>query len=278
MSKKALGRGIEALLKTAGEDRNVSAVNEVSPDSLSVNPYQPRQDFNEDNLNELADSIRQKGILQPVLVESAGEGKYIIIAGERRVRAAKIAGLKQIPVIVKQFSDEDKLEIALIENIQRENLSPVEEAYAYKKLIDISGLNQEEIARKVGRKRSTIANALRLLKLPESIQDALGKGRITSGHARALLMIEDKEQQKNLFQRILKHRLSVRQAEAFASEKKGNNKTEKRNISPELKEIEQRLMNVLGTKIVIKGNDSRGRIEISYFSLDDLNRVIDIIT
>ncbi len=117
-----------------------------------------------------------------------------------------------------------------------------------------------------------------MLKLPESIQDALGKGRITSGHARALLMIEDKEQQKNLFQRILKHRLSVRQAEAFASEKKGNNKTEKRNISPELKEIEQRLMNVLGTKIVIKGNDSRGRIEISYFSLDDLNRVIDIIT
>ncbi len=233
MSKKALGRGIEALLKTAGEDRNVSAVNEVSPDSLSVNPYQPRQDFNEDNLNELADSIKQKGILQPVLVEPAGEGKYIIIAGERRVRAAKIAGLKQIPVIVKQFSDEEKLEIALIENIQRENLSPIEEAYAYKRLIDISGLNQEEIARKVGRKRSTIANALRLLKLPGSIRDALGKGRITSGHARALLMIEDKGKQKNLFQQILKNGLSVRQAEAFASEKKGKNKTEKRNISPD---------------------------------------------
>ncbi|NOY07634.1 MAG: ParB/RepB/Spo0J family partition protein [Spirochaetes bacterium] len=278
MSKKALGRGIEALLKTAGEDRNVSAVNEVSPDSLSANPYQPRQDFDEDNLNELADSIKQKGILQPVLVEPAGEGKYIIIAGERRVRAAKIAGLKRIPVIVKQFSDEEKLEIALIENIQREDLSPIEEAYAYKRLIDISGLNQEEIAGKVGRKRSTVANALRLLKLPASIQDALGRGRITSGHARALLMIGDKEKQENLFQRILKQGLSVRQSEALASQKKAENNKERKNISPELKEIEQRLMDVLGTKIVIKGNDSRGRIEISYFSLDDLNRVIDLIT
>lgn len=284
MSKKALGRGIDALLKTETEKRNFSSVSEIPLDSLLVNPYQPRQDFDNESLNELADSIRQRGIIQPILAESKGDGKYLIVAGERRVRAAKIAGLKEVPVIVKKFTEEEKLEIALIENIQREDLSPIEEAYAYKRLIDISKLNQEEIAEKVGRKRSTIANALRLLKLSPKIQDALRKGNITPGHARALLMVEDVEKQKDLFIKILKEGLSVRQSESIASMSKikaGNiNKKSislKRRISPELKGIEQKLIDTLGTKVTVKGTDSRGKIEISYFSLDDLNRILDII-
>ena len=285
MSKKALGRGIDALLKTDTVKRDFSSVSEIPLDSLIVNPYQPRQDFDNESLNELADSIRQKGIIQPILVESKGDGKYLIIAGERRVRAAKIAGLKEVPVIVKNFTEEEKLEIALIENIQREDLSPIEEAYAYKRLIDISKLNQEEIAEKVGRKRSTIANALRLLKLSPSIQDALRNGSITPGHARALLMVDDSEKRKFLFMKILEKGLSVRQAESIASiakRRKSIGKSRETNIkgkmSPELKGIEQKLIDRLGTKVSIKGTDSRGKIEISYFSLDDLNRILEIMT
>jgi len=285
MSKKALGRGIDALLKTEAEKRDFSSVIEVPLDSLVVNPYQPRQDFDTETLKELADSIKQKGIIQPILAESKDDGKYLIVAGERRVRAARIAGLREVPVIVKMFTEEEKLEIALIENIQREDLSPIEEAYAYKRLIDISKLNQEEIAAKVGRKRSTVANTLRLLKLAPPIQDALRKGSITPGHARALLMVEDLENRKVLFNRILNKGLSVRQTESAASLFKKKVDTSKnkslsleKKLTPELKDIEQRLIDAFGTKVSIKGTNSRGRIEISYFSLDDLNRILDILS
>ncbi len=300
MSKKALGRGIEALIKVSGDKRDISSVSEVPIDSLHPNPYQPRKEFDSEALKELANSIKQKGVLQPVLVESAGEGMYIIIAGERRVRAAKMAGLTKIPIIVKQFSEEEKLEIALIENVQREDLSPLEEAYAYKRLIDISKLSQEEIAVKVGKNRSTVANSLRLLKLPDEFKRALEDGRISSGHARAILMLDSIGEQKLLFDKIVSENLSVRQAERLASSIKSGEFKESsvenaqgavsntkrrgessdgsgRRLSPELRDLENRLLEIFGTKVSIKGSNDRGKIEISYFSLDDLNRILDII-
>ncbi len=291
MSKKALGRGIEALIKVSGDKHDISSVSEVPIDSLQPNPYQPRKEFDEESLKELADSIKQKGVLQPVLVESAGEGIYTIIAGERRVRAAKMAGLTKIPIIVKKFSEEEKLEIALIENVQREDLSPLEEAYAYKRLIDISKLSQEEVAVKVGKNRSTVANSLRLLKLPDEFKEALEDGRISSGHARAILMLDKIEAQRILFNRIISENLSVRQAEKLASSMKSSVKNEeskrtlensgsatsRKNLSPELREVENRLLEIFGTKVSIKGSNDRGKIEISYFSLDDLNRILDIV-
>ncbi len=295
MSKKALGRGIEALIKVSGDKRDISSVSEVPIDSLQPNPYQPRKEFDPEALRELANSIKQKGVLQPILVESAGEGIYTIIAGERRVRAAKMAGLTKIPIIVKQFSEEEKLEIALIENVQREDLSPLEEAYAYKRLIDISRLSQEEIAIKVGKNRSTVANSLRLLKLPDEFKKALEEGSLTSGHARALLMLDNIEEQRFLFNKIISENLSVRQAEKLASSIKNGrinigsreggrsnvvsdaSATKVRKLSPELKDVENRLLEIFGTKVSIKGSNSKGKIEISYFSLDDLNRILDII-
>ncbi len=302
MSKKALGRGIEALIKVSGDKRDISSVSEVPIDSLQPNPYQPRKEFDPEALKELANSIKQKGVLQPVLVESAGEGIYTIIAGERRVRAAKMAGLTKIPIIVKQFSEEEKLEIALIENVQREDLSPLEEAYAYKRLIDISKLSQEEIAVKVGKNRSTVANSLRLLKLPDEFKSALEDGRISSGHARALLMLDNIDDQRLLFNKIVSDNLSVRQAEKLAASVKngefegivkgqvesseeinrvgrtsGSSDSGGRRLSPELRDLESRLLEIFGTKVAIKGSNNRGKIEISYFSLDDLNRILDII-
>ncbi len=288
MSKKSLGRGLEALIRVTGEQGDISSVSEIPIETLKPNPYQPRKDFSEESLKELADSIRQKGILQPILVEASDGGTYIIVAGERRFRAAKIAGLKKIPVIVKRFSEEEKIEIALIENIQREDLSPIEEAYAFKRLIDISKLSQEEIAEKVGKKRSTIANSLRLLKLPEIVRNALNGREISPGHARAILMLDKEHEQLALFRKIIREELSVRSAEKIASEMKMGKgrpsedieRKEKRvpQKSADILEVEKNLIERLGTKVVIRGNENRGKIEISYFSLDDLNRILEIFS
>ena len=198
MSKKALGKGISALIKNIEEstDGNSTGVSSVFINLLKPNPYQPRKDFQDDKLNELADSIKEKGVIQPLIVEENNDNTYTIIAGERRFRASKIAGLKEVPVIIRSFSKEDKIEIALIENIQRENLSPLEEACGYKSLMDIMNLNQEEVAKKVGKNRSTVANSLRLLKLPENMHDALHSGEITPGHARASLSVENLDKKR----------------------------------------------------------------------------------
>jgi len=286
MSKKALGKGIGALL---GDDEktDVSSVAEVPLAALQPNPQQPRHDFDDASLKELADSIREKGVLQPILAEAARDGAYIIIAGERRVRAARLAGLQKIPVVVRQFTAQEKLEIALIENVQREDLTPIEEALAYRRLMEMADLSQEQIALKVGKDRSTIANTLRLLKLPEDARDALSRGAINAGHARALLMLVNPSDQQVLLRRMLESGISVREAEQMASSmnagKKGAGTSGQgaRAVSmrgdPELRSIEQRLIEKLGTKVAILGSGKKGRIEISFFSSDDLERLLELL-
>ncbi len=256
----------------------------VDPALLKPNPQQPRQEFSAEDLQELADSIKENGILQPPLIEDAGDGTFYIIAGERRTRAAKLAGLTKIPVQLGKFNEVKKLEVALIENIQRENLNPIDEARAYFKLMELGELSQDEVAKRVGKNRSTVANSLRLLKLPEDIQAALISGQISAGHARAILSVVDSTEQRILFGKIVGNGLSVRDAEQLAGEM--NNKEKKpakkvaapktENKDPNLLELEQKFVEVLGTKVQIKGDLTRGSIQIEYFSSDDLDRLYSI--
>jgi len=288
MSKKVLGKGISALFKIEQEKTAVSSIQQLSLSSIGGGAYQPRKTFAEDSLAELAQSIEQKGILQPILVEESGDGKYNIVAGERRFRAAAIAGLERIPVLVKSFSEQEKLEIALIENIQREDLTPIEEAAAFKELMNTAGMSQEKLAQHIGKQRSTIANSLRLLKLPQHMQEAIESRFITPGHARAILSLINDTEQETLYQRIVKKGLSVRAAEALADKlnrgirksedsTKGKKPLSEKKKSVELLSLEQKFIECLGTKVTIKGSDKRGKIEIDYFSLDDLERIYLLI-
>ncbi|HOT61716.1 MAG TPA: ParB/RepB/Spo0J family partition protein [Treponemataceae bacterium] len=305
-----LGRGLDALLEgtgaldvgrggtalgsagnSAGAAGTSGAGSElfVDPSLLKPNPHQPRREFDETALRELADSIREHGIIQPIIVEEAGDGSYFIIAGERRTRAARLAGLSKVPVVVKKFSEERKLEVALIENIQRENLNPIEEAQAYHQLMALGNLSQEEAATRVGKNRSTVANALRLLKLPEDIASSLASGQITAGHARAILAVLNPADQRILFGRIVGNGLSVRDAERMAAELNAGSrasspapaakaKTEKDAMKDiEVRNMEQRFIDALGTKVTVKGSLEKGTIEIAYFSRDDLDRIYELI-
>ena len=288
MSKKVLGKGISALFEIEQDKTAVSSIRQLPLSSISSGVYQPRKTFTEDSLAELAQSIEQKGILQPILVEESGDGKFNIVAGERRFRAALMAGLERIPVLVKSFSEQEKLEIALIENIQREDLTPIEEAAAFEELMNTAGLSQQELAQHIGKQRSTIANSLRLLKLPKHMQEAIESRDITPGHARAILSLINNTNQETLYKGIVKKGLSVRAAEALADKfnrgiRKGENSTkgkqplsEKRK-SVELLNMEQKFIECLGTRVAIKGSDRRGKIEIDYFSLDDLERIYLLI-
>lgn len=289
--KKALGKGLEALLQVSSSDhQKLNAdgddlkVIEQDIDQLYGNPEQPRKEFDENAIDELADSIKEKGIIQPIIVEKQDD-KYLIIAGERRFRAARKAGLKTVPVIERKFTHEEKLEIALIENIQRENLTPIEEAHAYKHIMEVAALSQEDVAKKVGKKRSTVANCLRLLKLPVDMQQALGVGEISAGHARAILSVVNPADQRILFNRILNDGLSVRETETQSGElNKGirkpsspvEEKVPKKKM-PELVDLEQKFIDKLGTKVSVKGSTKKGKIEISYFSLDDLERIYALL-
>ncbi len=286
MPKKVLGRGIGALFK----ELDVADANDATTvplKQLKPNPYQPRSRFPDEGLKELADSIREKGIIQPLLVEASDDGTYTVIAGERRLRAARIAGLKEVPVLVRRFSMVEKIEIALIENIQRENLTPVEEAQGYRKLMEAVELSQEEVARRVGKDRSTVANSLRLLKLPQPMLEALDSGEITPGHARAILALVNPADQQLLFERIMDKGLSVREAEMQVQElrggrrggesKGGRQRRPRRPLDPSLEEVRQRLIDGLGTRVDIRGTAQRGRIEITYYSADDLERVLDLL-
>ena len=285
MSKRALGKGIGALIASESkEESQAEGVSHVPLASLVPNPHQPRREFSESSLAELADSIRAKGVLQPVLVEASETGSYTIIAGERRVRAARLAGLSSMPVIVKQFSDRERLEIALIENIQREDLTPIEEAAAYKRLMDLAELTQDEIASHVGKDRSTVANSLRLLKLPEEMQLAVDKGDLSAGHARAILMVVNPADQQVLFRKIVAQGLSVREAEALATglnrgkkvaAKGGKPSGNAERKDPDVRKLEDELIEKLGTKVEIRGNATKGHIEIAYFSAEDLDRLLD---
>lgn len=286
---RGLGRGFGALLP--GED-SYSVADPAAGDVVKIvpltvveaNPDQPRKEFDQEALEELAASIKEQGVLQPLLVEAWSSG-YRIVAGERRWRAAQIAGLSEIPVLVRTFSGESRMEIALIENIQRADLKPMEEARAYRNLMEAFNLTQDQVAQKVGKQRSTVANALRLLRLPEAMQMALDQGSLTAGHARAILSVTLADAQAELFQAILSHGLSVREAEdraqrlnagspALASRGKGPAVARR---LPEIADLEQRFIERLGTKVTIKGDSRKGKIEITYVSADDLDRLYEVL-
>lgn len=250
---------------------------------LKPNPHQPRSEFDAKSLDELADSIREHGILEPIVIEQADEGFYIIM-GERRTRAAKIAGLEKVPVRLGKYDEQKRLELALIENIQRADLNPIEEALAYYNLMQMSDLSQDEVAKRVGKKRPTVANALRLLKLPEDMQKSLIDLQITAGHARALLSVNNPADQRILFGKIVGSALSVREAEALAADynnggRASGKKVKKINIrkDPDIAEIEQKFIEIFGTKVILKGNIDKGTIQIDYFSRQDLDRLYNVI-
>ena len=279
--RMALGKGLGALIPDVGQEeaRTViyCGIEEVLP-----NRSQPRKHFDDSKLQELAESIKEKGILEPLIVRRMGQG-YEIVVGERRWRAAQKAGLKEVPVLVKEIEGREALEISLIENLQRENLNPVEEAEGFRRLTEEFGLNQEEVAGRVGKDRTTVANTLRLLKLPPEIREHLLQNRMTSGHARAILSLEAREKQKELCALILQKGLSVREAEALAKRLSGKlgrpavPDREKEELESQLKALQDSLRRYLGTKVQITQRGKRGKVEIEYYSPEDLERIVESI-
>lgn len=249
---------------------------------IEPNREQPRKDFNEEQLQELADSISRYGVLQPLLVQKKNSG-YEIIAGERRWRAAKLAGLKEVPVVIREYSPQQAMEISLIENVQRENLNPIEEALAYQRLMQEFQLKQEEIAERVSKNRTTITNSMRLLNLTPEVRQMLVENRITSGHARALLSVEDPELQLELAQKIEKNRLSVREVEKAVKllgkeKKEKKKKTDDEALELIFRDLEERMKSAMGTKVNISRKDkNKGRIEIEYYSESELERIVELI-
>jgi ParB family chromosome partitioning protein len=272
-TKFGLGRGLDSLIPTSDNDdstRTQVGNLMLNPAIIDPNPHQPRTSFDEAPLAELASSIREYGILQPILVTVAEKGRYQLIAGERRLRASKLAGLTEVPVIVRTLDEQQKLEFAIIENVQRENLNPVEAALSYRRLIDEFNLSQEETAKKVGKARSTIANTLRLLSLPAEIKQGLIDGKITEGHARSILAIEDREGQLNFFNSILSEGLNVRQAENHIQ---ANSNKARKQVDPDTRAAEKKLSETVGTKVCIRPR----QIIIEYYSPEDLDRIYNII-
>jgi ParB family transcriptional regulator, chromosome partitioning protein len=281
-----LGKGLGALIPEteAAEAGTVEGVRSLPLSRLRPNPDQPRKSFSPEALAELADSLRTHGLIQPILVEESGHGDFLIVAGERRYRAASMAGLTEVPVIVRSFTPEKRLEIALIENVQREDLNPVEEAEAYRSLMEMGNRSQEEVADVVGKSRSAVANSVRLLRLPESVLSALRDGSLTAGHAKALLSVVDPGRRDILFARIVAEGISVREAEAAATELNSPKIASPKTAShpakpkePEIREVEERLIEALGTKVNIKGDGKKGTIAIEYYSLEDLERILDVL-
>lgn len=258
----------------------------LDPALLVPNPKQPRTEFDSKALEELCDSIKEHGIVQPIIIEKAPEGEnFYIIAGERRTRAAKMAGLTKVPVQIRKYDEIKKLEVALIENIQRADLNPIDEAKAYYNLMQMGDLKHEEVAQRVGKNRSTVTNSLRLLKLPEDMQRSLIDGQISAGHARALLSVTNPSDQHVLFGKIIGSGLNVRQAESLAQEynnggRAAGEKAKKKKVDnkdPDVIDIEQKFMEIFGTKVVLKGSIDKGSIQIDYYSRQDLDRLYNVI-
>jgi ParB family transcriptional regulator, chromosome partitioning protein len=275
--KRRLGKGLGALIPEVMV--GTAETNEIPLDQIKPNPFQPRQSFNEERLQELAFSIKEHGILQAVVVSPTGEGSYYLVAGERRCRAARIAGLNSVPAVVKSFDRKTMLEIALIENLQREDLNPVEEAQAYKRLMQEYNYTQEELASRIGRSRPSIANCIRLLSLPEKILELLVSGEITAGQVRPLLVISDPGQQQAVANQIVKEGLSAREAERIAAKlslRAGGNKDEDRAViqDPLHVELQNQIQRSLGTKVRFKQGKNGGTIEIFYYSDEDLERLV----
>ncbi len=289
-AKRGLGKGLDTLIpdyepkkkeeKTNGSGETILSINDIDP-----NKGQPRKNFDEEALNELADSIKQFGIIEPLIVQKKKGGKrYEIIAGERRFRAARLAGLKEVPVVIKEYADQDRLTIALLENIQREDLNPIEEALAYQRLTEEgSGLTQEQVAEKVSKKRSTITNSMRLLKLPEEVREMVASGQLSEGHGRALLGLEDETLICDLAKKIADQALSVRAVEDLVKRYKEDKKRKKSKVSVKKKDssyknAEETMKRILGTKVEIrKKTETSGQICVEYYSIDDLDRIIEIL-
>ncbi|MDD7403083.1 MAG: ParB/RepB/Spo0J family partition protein [Butyribacter sp.] len=293
-AKKALGSGLDSLIPKTHEAENgkkkeivkeiIKEVDKVAINKIEPNASQPRKNFNEDSLQELADSIKQHGLIEPLIVQKGKKGFYQIIAGERRWRASKIAGLKEVPVIVKEYTNQEVMEIALIENIQREDLNPIEEAEAYQRLIEEYKLKQDEVAEKVSKSRVTITNSLRLLKLDERVRVMLIEDKIKSGHARALLAIEDKDVQYDTAVKIFDEKLSVRETEKLVKkilsgeEKKKGNTEENEQLKIVLSKFEEKLKAIIGTKVNInQKKNGKGKIEIEYYSTEEFERIMELM-
>ncbi|MBI3397911.1 MAG: ParB/RepB/Spo0J family partition protein [Deltaproteobacteria bacterium] len=276
--RKALGKGLGALIQDVektGDNFILCPIGEISPSRV-----QPRKDFHEQQLQELADSIREKGVIEPLIVRRSENG-YELIAGERRWRASKLAGLKEVPVIVRDASEEESLELAIIENIQRADLNPIEEALAYKNLMEKFELSQDDVAKKVGRERATVANYLRLLKLAPEVKDELQKGTISMGHAKVLLSLDTHAVQRELCRKIIRKGLSVRATEdAVSHSVKGGKKEkgfERNKTSHQLKSVEDELRTIFGTKILLKEKKGKGRLEIEFYSYEELERLLEMM-
>ncbi len=309
--KKALGRGLSALIPDSYKEQMVAERKEAPAATVTLNAEpevsitapvfdaktqafqlipiaqiatnadQPRKNFNTETIEELANSIREKGVLQPIIVKKKESGGYEIVCGERRFRAASLCGLTEVPAIIKDIAAEDFLEWALIENIQREDLNPIEEAEAYQRLVEERRISQEEVAKRVGKNRVTVTNTMRLLRLPQEVKQSLVEGNLSAGHARALLGLLTPEHQRHMAKRIAEENLSVRQVEAIVNRSNAHKRKAKtaRHLSADIVDLETRLTHFLGTqaKIYPRKNQKEGRIEIQYFSLDDLDRVLQKI-
>jgi ParB family chromosome partitioning protein len=299
--KKALGRGLSALLSDSPEDDKLeveipigisattapepkkNGIDEIPVEHIEVNPFQPRTHFDQDALLELSESIAVHGIIQPITVRRLAQNQYQLISGERRFQASKLAGLKTIPAYIRSADDQQMLEMALIENIQRENLNAIEIALSYQRLISECNLKQDELGERVGKNRATVTNYLRLLKLPPDIQIAVRDNKLTMGHARAIINVENPDQQLYIFKKTLNDELSVRKVEELVREV-ANKKTESTPSTPttssaskEITQLQSSLSSHFGTRVVIKSDGKRGEIKIPFLSVEDLNRILDIL-
>lgn len=281
MAKKGLGRGLDALIPREEQPELNTEFTEVKTAFVEPNREQPRKNFDPEELAALAESVKKYGILQPITVKECGNGFYTIIAGERRWRAAKMAGLDSVPVRIMEFSSLEELEVSLIENLQRSDLDPIEEALGYKRLTEEHSLTQEEISQRVGKSRSAVANALRLLALSDKVKKLISDKKITGGHAKALLMVKDEEKQELLAERIINEELSVRSAEKAAAEL--NAEKEKRTLSPkpkktpEVMDLEKNLSESMGTKVLLEEKKKGGKIEIEYYNSEQLEAIIEYL-
>ena len=284
--KKGLGKGLDSMIpekKTKAEMKEVQdkSLAEIKISEIDPNMGQPRKKFDEDELLELAESIKIHGVIQPIILTKRGK-RYEIIAGERRWRASKLAGLVKIPAVIREYTDKEIMEVSLIENIQRQDLNPIEEALAFKNLIDEYKMKQDDLAERVSKSRSAITNALRLLKLDDKVKAMLAEGLISTGHARALLAVEDKNKQQILATKIFDEKLSVRETEKLVKQIPENKEPKKEEKSSEkliYKKLEDSLKSIIGSKVSIKGRDNgKGKIEIDYYSIEELDRITDLLS
>jgi ParB family chromosome partitioning protein len=278
MTRQALGKGLEALIPGAkkAQDAGKNGVLKVSVADIKANPNQPRKTFSSEGMEELIKSVKEKGILQPIILKEAGD-KYEIIAGERRFIAAARAGLKAVPAIIMNVSSIEALEIAVIENVQREDLNQIEEANGYKILMDGMHLTQEQLADKLGKNRSTVTNILRLLKLPKPVQDYLIRGEIEPGHAKVLLGIDDAGKMRAMCEQVVKRGMSVRDLEKMLGRENKIKKGSTRAEVSEMRSIEGKMKHFFGTKVSVKGNYKKGKVEIEYYSQEDFERILEAL-